>query len=72
MRIFNVRVFSDKQWTALLEHQKETVRNALIKAGVENQDLMADKLVGNDKPRPSLIKEAHVIAEDWVGYLFRE
>jgi hypothetical protein len=67
-----MKIFTNKQWKEFIHHQKETVRNALIKAGVENQDLMADKLVGNDKPRPSLIKEAHVIAKDWVGYLFRD
>lgn len=66
-----MKVFTEKQWTALMEHQKECTRNALIKVGVENQDLMANELVGYDKPRPSLIKEVHTIAEDWVGYLFR-
>jgi len=66
-----MKFFTNKQWQSLIDHQKECTRNALIKAGVENQDLMADKLVGPDKPRPSMIKEAHIIAEDWVGYLFR-
>ncbi len=66
-----MKFFTEKQWRALIDHQKETTRNVLIKAGVENQDVMANELVGYDKPRPSLIKEAHTIAEDWVGYLFR-
>jgi aminoglycoside N3'-acetyltransferase len=66
-----MKFFTNKQWKAFREHQIECTRNVLIKAGVENQDIMADELVGNDKPRPSLIKEAHTIAEDWVGYLFR-
>ena len=67
-----MKFFTNKQWRALVEYQKECTRNALIKAGVENQDLMANELVGYDKPRPSLIKEAHTIAEDWTGYLFRD
>ncbi len=66
-----MKIFTNKQWAAFIEHQKECTRNALIKVGVENQDLMANELVGYDKPRPSLIKDAHTIAEDWVGYLFR-
>jgi hypothetical protein len=67
-----MKIFTNKRWETLMCHQKEAVRNALIKAGVENQDLMADYFVGRDKPRPSFIKEAHTIAEDWVGYIFRD
>lgn len=66
-----MKFFTEKQWAAFRGHQKERTRNALIRVGVENQDLMANELVGYDKPRPSLIKEAHTIAEDWVDYLFR-
>lgn len=65
-----MKIYTNKQWEALVENQKYVVRRALISVGQSSADEIADILVGFDKPRPDITYKIEKIAEEWIGCLY--